>query len=427
MSALQDHPLRYELANELHARPFPSVKVPGFAVYLAIKQPKNAATRDREADRAHLLNLLDRFGAPHPKPGATHFFGEIGKHHLKWEQHTEFVTYTVFGDQASDRAFDPALFDVFPTDWLAAAPGARVTSALIRLERLDDEDQISEKLAEWMVPESLAVSYVLDQVAVMAGDFRIDAAGHMRFAIFAGKGTEDSRIGRIVQRVCEVETYKAMSMLGLARAQDLSRQMGPLHSELSGLVEDMSKPDSRAEQTLQGLLRISAKLEDLLSKSTFRFGATGAYGALVDQRIEVLRETRFRGRQTFAEFMMRRFDPAMRTVKSTENRLRDMAAAAIRAGELLRTQVDVERSAQNQRLMESMDKRADLQLRLQKTVEGLSVVAISYYAVNLVSYAAYPIFEHLHLGKGMATAVLTPPVVLAVWYLVHRIRQSVDH
>ena len=88
--------------------------------------------------------------------------------------------------------------------------------------------------------------------------------------------------------------------------------------------------------------------------------------------------------------MMRRYEPAMRTVKSAERRLEQMAERAARAGELLRTRVDVERQAQNQGLLESMDRRADLALRLQHTVEGLSVVAISYYAVSLAAYVAAP-------------------------------------
>ena len=158
----------------------------------------------------------------------------------------------------------------------------------------------------------------------------------------------------------------------------------------------------------------------------FRFGATWAYQAIVDQRIAVLREERFKGRQTFYEFMMRRYDPAMRTVRSTETRLTTLVDRARRAGELLRTKVDVERSAQNQALLESMDKRADLQLRLQKTVEGLSVVAISYYAVSLVGYLAYPLAEVVGMTKGALTALITLPVVGAVWYLVHRIRRSME-
>ena len=174
------------------------------------------------------------------------------------------------------------------------------------------------------------------------------------------------------------------------------------------------------------MLRHSAELERLDAQVAFRFGATWAYQAIVDQRIDVLREERFKGRQTFYEFMMRRYDPAMRTVRSTETRLTTLVDRARRAGELLRTKVDVERSAQNQALLESMDKRADLQLRLQKTVEGLSVVAISYYAVSLVGYLAYPLAEVVGMTKGALTALITLPVVGAVWYLVHRIRRSME-
>lgn len=426
MSPIADHPLRYALANELHARPFPTVRAPSRAAYLAIKPAQNAAARDREADRAHLIALLDRFGAQHPQPGATHYFGRIGKHDLKWESHTEFVTYTIFGEGVADRPFDAATFGIFPDDWLEAAPGTRVTSALIRIEVAPDDEEIARKAEEWFVPESLAIARVLDDQLIIAGDFRIDPAGHMRFAIFARPEAGARRIGRVVQRLCEIETYKAMSMLGLARARDLGPRMGAMDRQLSALVSDMCGPISHPAETLSSLLAISSELENIVAQSAFRFGATGAYESIVNQRIEVLREQRFGGRQTFGEFMMRRFDPAMRTVNSTEKRLQAMSDRALRAGDLLRTRVDVERSAQNQELLESMDRRADLQLRLQRTVEGLSVVAISYYAVNLVLYLLGPLEYADGLSKPILAAVSTPFVILGVWYMVRRIRRSVE-
>ena len=426
MSSIEDHPLRYELANELHARPFPSLDAPCWAAFLAIKQPSNAAARDREADRLHLLSLLDRFGTAHPKPGATHYFGEIGKYWLKWESHTEFVTYTIFGDGVAERPFDAARFDLFPGDWLAEAPGDRITSALIRVEMLEGDGGVGEKLADWFVPESLAASRVLDDTAIVAGDFRIDAAGHMRFAVFARPETGARRLGRVVQRLCEIETYKAMSMLGLARVRALAPGMGARDRELTDLMAQMGEEAPGADGTLRGLLAISSELERMLAQSSFRFGATGAYEAIVNQRIEVLREERFEGRQTFAEFMMRRFDPAMRTVKATEKRLHQMSDRAIRAGELLRTRVDVERSAQNQKLLESMDRRADQQLRLQRTVEGFSVAAISYYGVNLVSYLLLPAAEAVGVPKLWLMAAITLPVVGLVALAVRRIRQAVS-
>ena len=188
MAGLTEHPLRHAMANELHARPFPSLQAPCRAAYLAMKPTENAAGRDRSLDFAHLCALLDHYAAPHPEPGATHYFGQIGKYHLKWESHTEFVTYTIFADGVAAKPFDVDTFAFFPEDWLAKAPGARVTSALIRVEVQDGDDNIREKLRDWFVPESLAVSRVLDDDAVVAGDFRMDAGGHMRFAMFARPG-----------------------------------------------------------------------------------------------------------------------------------------------------------------------------------------------------------------------------------------------
>lgn len=425
MPRIKDHPLRYALVNELHARPFPDLPVPCQAVYVAIKEAEHAVNRDRAADRAHLLGLLDRHGSAHPQPDATHFSGLIGRHELKWESHTEFVTYTAFGDATSDRAFDPVEADVFPADWLAAAPGTRLTSVLIRVEEMPATDEaMLARLDSWFVPESLATSRVVDGAAVIAGDFRIDPAGHMRFVVFVQKGTGSRRVGRIVQRLCEIETYRAMSMLGLIRARNLSSRLNTIDPQLSQLISGLTETAQSPETVLHTLLEISAELESLAVQFSFRFGATGAYEAIVSQRISVLREVRLQGRQTFGEFMMRRYDPAMRTVKSVDKRLKSMAERAERAAELLRTRVDVERSAQNQRLLESMDARADLQLRLQTTVEGLSVVAISYYAVNLLAYIAYPVTDAAGLSKGVTMALITPLVILGVWAMVQRIKRK---
>jgi uncharacterized membrane-anchored protein len=197
-----------------------------------------------------------------------------------------------------------------------------------------------------------------------------------------------------------------------------------LDPQLSKLISGINSSEQSPDEVLHTLLKIAAELESLAVQFSFRFGATEAYEAIVNQRISVLRETRVGGRQTFGEFMMRRYDPAMRTVKSVDARLRSMAERATRAAELLRTRVDVERSAQNQKLLESMDARADLQLRLQTTVEGLSVVAISYYAVNLLAYVAYPFTEGAGISKGVTMALLAPLVMLGVWGMVRRIRNK---
>lgn len=425
MTPIDDHPLRYALANELHARPFPVAQAPCTVAFLAIKKPVAAVARDRAEDMAHLIDLLDRHGAQHPQPEATHYAGQIGRHWLKWEHHTEFVTYTAITQNVSDRAFNPADFEVFPPDWLMASPGQRVTSIMLRVVQRQDEGSTQAALADWFEPESLAVSRVLDDSAICASDFRIDPAGHMRFALFVSDGTGRRRTGRIIQRLCEIETYKAMSMLGFARVKSMMPRIGELDRQLTEVMGEMTKETTHPNDLLPQLLTTSTELETLSARCAFRFAATGAYEAIVHQRIEALREDRFLGRQTFADFMMRRYDPAMRTVKATERRLQALSDRAIRAGDLMRTRVDVERSAQNQALLESMDRRADLALRLQHTVEGLSVVAISYYAVSLAGYLLYPL-TNAGVSKGMLTAAVTLPVVLFVWFAIRRIRRKLE-
>lgn len=422
MLQIDDHPLRFKVANELHTRPFPIMEAPCTAAFIALKQKGDSATRDPQQEFAHLVELLDRHGAPHPQPNATHYYGQIGKNLLKWEQHTEFVTYTVFNEGLDPRPFEDEVFSSFPSDWLANAPGQRVTSVSLRIETTDDRDRISQRVKDWFVPESLAVSSVLDDAAVVAADFRIDPMGHQRFAIFPKGQTGGRRLGRIVQRLCEIETYKAMSMLGFSHAQNMGKQLNELDRQLTDLMGSMRSSDADAETTLHALLGIASEMETLSAQGSFRFGATGAYSAIVSQRIAALREERFHGRQSFAEFMMRRYEPAMRTVNSTELRLDALSSRSTRAANLLRTRVDVERSAQNQALLTSMDRRSDQQLQLQRTVEGLSVVAISYYAVSLAAYLLDPMGNVVGLSKGMMTALITLPVVALVWLILRRIR-----
>lgn len=428
--ALADHPERFNLANELHARPFPELNAPCRAAHLAIKPPHNAADRDRALDFAHLIALLDRYGAPHPPPGASHYSGNLGRGFLKWEMHTEFVTYTIFADQVSERPFSGENFALFPADWLASAPGAVVTSCLVRVESGGPDDlepRLSGDVLQWFVPESLAISRVVDGEAVIAADFHIDENRHTRIAVFAVPGIGSRRLGRIVQRLLEIETYKSMAMLTLPVARSVAGTVARLDTALSDIVADMAKGGGEEAETLDRLLKISAEIEHLSSTSAFRFGAAGAYEAIVNQRIAVLREERIGGRQIFAEFMTRRFDPAMRTCRSARERLQELSGRAERAANLLRTRVDVENQAQNSQVLHQMAKRAAMQLRLQETVEGLSVVAISYYAVTLGTYLLGPLVEPIGIEKSHLSALLVIPVAFGVWMMVRRVRARLGH
>ncbi len=419
---VQSHPQRYALSNELHARPFSQIDAPSRAACIALLSNGNA-----DEDRAFLRLLLDRFGASHPPDAADHHSVDLGKVQLKWERHTEFVTYTLFGKGVSDDPFSGGLAANFPKDWLEKSPGPLMTSLLLRIDGpmtiKKAESMANVEFQDWFVGESLAQSFVLDKDAVIASDFRIDAAGHTRFALLAIGQVGQRRLGRIVQRLIEIETYKAMAMLTLPIAKDVFARLGPLNNEISDVVRSLSQGEGTSKEGLENLLSIAAQIESLNADHSFRFSAAEAYSTIVSQRINILREERLLGGQTFGEFMMRRFDPAMRTCSSARARLDETSNRAARASDLLSTRVNVRTNQQNRALLEQMDNRAALQLRLQETVEGLSVVAISYYGTNLLASLLYPAAGRFGFDKSYLTAALVIPVVLAVWAMMRRVRK----
>ncbi len=420
---LKNDPERYQLSNELHARPFPTLTAPCRAIFLGIR-PDGAAERDHEVDRRHLIDLLDRHGCPHPAPGAQHYAGEFGRGSLKWESHTEFVTYTIFAPGVSQATFSADSLSMFPEDWLAGINGQIVSAAMVRIEEVETpeaaEADFINRMSEHFAPESLSTGFVVDREALVASDFRIHEDGLSRILVYAIKGVGPRRLGRIVQRVLEIESYKSFALLSLPVAREIAGRVTEIDNRLAEIKDRTGEPRAM----LEALTDLASEVERLSTQSAFRFGAAGAYEAIVHDRIAVLREERMRGRQLYSEFMTRRFDPAMRTCRSAERRLKDLSDRVARASDLLSTRVNVAVEAQNQALLASMDKRAALQLRLQQTVEGLSVVAISYYAVSLAAYFLAPIAKLGGIDKTWTMAGLTPVVLLLVWRMVGKIRKS---
>lgn len=425
---LNHHPLRYRLTNELHARPFTPLVAPARGAHVAFKQKENAAERDPAGDLAHLVSFLERHGGPRPAEDAQHFFHNFGHFTLTWERHTEFVSYTIYVPGAGDTPFDGAAAKLFPQDWLDEAPGSVISASHLHIEQTPNPEAAGARMKElssFFNGESLTAAYICEKDGLIFGDFRIHEDGFSRFAILVCGELGAQRLGRAAQRVLEVETYRSAAMLTLPIARRISRRLAEIDRQLSDLTSHFAQVGATSE-LLDKLTELSIEIEATLARSAFRFGAAGAYAEIVDNRVAILREQRVGGYQLFSEFMLRRFHPAMRTCRSTQIRLEDLAGRASRAADLLRTRINHSMQEQNQKLLTSMNQRAHLQLRLQETVEGLSIVAISYYAVSLASYILAPFGKYLGVEKTTLTAALAIPVILGVWVMARRVKKRLQ-
>ncbi|EWY37582.1 membrane protein [Skermanella stibiiresistens SB22] len=420
---LKDHALRETLANEVHARPAESLRAPLRASHFAMLSGEGAG----ESDRAHLARLCERAGVAPPPPGATHHSADLGTCRIKWERHTEFSSYTVFRPGGSGDSFTDTALGAVPPEWLAGVAGEMLAG--VHLALLPSDSPLAS-------PEGLQGVFGSDGFvgARMAGggstgwtDFRIHADGFGRY-VLADHGMKPRQAGRLVQRLIEIDTYRMMALMALPLARGVLPRIRSIEAELATLTERTTRIARMEDEQalLQQLSKLAAEAEQTAAETTYRFAAARAYSDLVSRRISELREDRIEGMQTIAEFMARRLTPAVSTCEAVAKRQESLSARIGRASNLLRTRVDLAVEEQNRDLLRSMDRRASLQLRLQETVEGLSVVAISYYLIGIVSYLAKALKGiGLPINPDLAVGLAVPVVLMLVWQGVRRIRKVV--
>ena len=417
--SLSEHSLRRSLAGEVHARPYEQIAAPVRASHLAIVHDGLSAAEER----TFLNEVLAIHGAEAPADSTNHFTRDLGALRLRWERHTEFSTYTFLRFDAFEAPFAEPALALVPVEWLERLPGKVMVATHLVVERTE---RGPDDIAQLFDGNPLVASRVVGAAAEVWADFRLHADGFGRLWV-RDRGLTRGQTGRVLQRLLEIETYRMMALLAFPPARQAGSEMTAMDTTLSAIVTELADPevDQNDRELLERLTGLAAQAERLDATTSFRLGAAQAYWAIVNQRIDDLREERIPGLQTIREFMDRRLAPAMKTCESAAERLQILARRVARAGDLLRTRVDIALEEKNRDLLRSMNRRAHLQLRLQETVEGLSVVAISYYLLGLVQYGAKGLKgTGLPVDPDIAALVALPLILGAVMLGVRRLRRA---
>ncbi|MFO1425191.1 MAG: DUF3422 domain-containing protein [Candidatus Competibacteraceae bacterium] len=425
---LREHPLRDELDQEFHARPFERLETPRSISHLALLSGPGREAIDR--DRAHVARLCARFGAPPPAPSAVHLSVDCGSFRLKWERHSEFSAYTFIGPASTEQApFAAPAIELPPPDWLAELFGELLVATHLALRGEPNPAPTLENLRGLFDTPDINGCRAADDAATVWSDFRVASDGFTRILVL-DRGLRATQAGRLVQRLLNIETYRLTAMLAFPLARRVGTEITRIENRLTVLAGgiNLAAGLERDRALLAELSELAAEMERLTASTTYRFGASRAYYALVERRIAELREHRLPSVQTLREFTDRRLAPAMRTVEAVRERQDSLSGRIARAANLLRTRVDVALEHQNRDLLHSMDRRAHLQLRLQETVEGLSVVVLSYYLVGLVSYAAKALSKlGLPLNPDLVAGLAIPVAMVTVGFGIRRLRHHLAH
>jgi uncharacterized membrane-anchored protein len=429
-----NHDLRRSLADEVHARPPAPVAVPAVVSCLALFDTDAAAVFDCVAQ------LARRYAADTPTPSG-HAIVDLPDVRVKWERHGEFSSLTFVrplrGAEADLATLDhyPTAFAALPADWLAALPGRTVAAADIVLlpAGAGNDNALRAQAAPWFVRDALAGSRVLDDAALIFTDFVLPPdSSRTRWLVLDRQGMSRAQTARVVQRIIEIEIYRMTALLAFPLAREAFPELNRIEQRLAEITAATAALHGRGEpkqtqdeerRLLDELTGIAAEVERSVAATSFRFSAGEAYWNLVQARVREFREQRIGDLRTLGGFLSRRLAPAMNSCAAAERRQEELSARIERASALLRTRVDVAREEQNQQLLAAMERRGKVALRLQQTVEGLSVAALTYYLVGLVGYGVKPlkqIFPNLNTDWVVAASI--PVLAFLVWRAVGRLR-----
>lgn len=410
------HADRAAAVDEVHARPHPLLHAPRALLQIAFMTEGDLAR-----DKAAMSALSQRLGIAEPDH-ATPLHGltwDDGNLHC--EKHTEFSTY-LWSAALDPQTGEPCGENPFRHGFIVPGPVVSGISLKLLPWTAKAEAEISR-----FDPVSLCYSLVETGSAAILTDFQQDAEGLTHILILI-RNLTPTQAGALAQRLLEIETYRILALLALPLTRSMTSDLRRMEARLAAITDEMCTglvDRRKSDVLLAELTRLAAELEANVAANLYRFGASKAYYEIVEERLGVLAEETVPGYRTWQDFLHRRIAPAMRTCQSVKERQDKLSDKLTRAISLLHSWIDVELERQNRDLLAAMNNRAKLQLRLQQTVEGLSVAAISYYVVSLLAYWLKGIPGlHTVVTPGLAITILVPIVVLVIWWTVRRIRHA---
>lgn len=417
------HPSRETLYAEMHSRPFQVLPSPAQVSYLAILLSPEQKQKEFDVFCA----LYEDFGQVPPLEDGVCFDVDFGEFRIRRDKHLEFTSYMVITTKDSPNGhFVDTPLGLLPKDWLAAIPGTVI--AAFHVEVADARTQPEPDLFEvkgYFEEMRLVGSRPQNGDAQVWTTFQLHSDGCGRFLIY-NKNMSDSQLGRMVQRVVEIETYRLFALLALPIARKYNPQLAQMDQQLAMMTARLAdaKEELDEQALLTELINMAAWVEAARAQTTFRFSATNAYHDLVIKNLNELKEDEVSGHLTITEFMTRRLTPAVRTCKATGEHLENLSRRIDRVSDMMRTQVEMSIQSQNQSLLASMDRRSKIQLAMQHTVEGLSVAAISYYSIGLLKFLIQALYDRgVHFDKSLAMGIAVPIVVGGVWLATHQIHK----
>ncbi len=365
---MRNHVLRNEISQEVHARPFQKLYPEMGVVHVAA----TCDAEDRVALQDSLSKVMLENSIPLPDDLSRFFHASGETMAVRYEPHNEFYTLTLYQlDERSTGRLHP---------YWKNFPGAMLCGVEILFE---DQSAGVPNPKDYFSNRQVSGSLVMGGAAKVWTDFYPAGEDGLVRILVQNVSLLSFQAGRLIQRLCEIETYRHTALLALPDAKLVMPQLTEMDKQLAKITHEIAS-SSNSQDLLTELMLLAARLEELSADTANRFSASEAYFTVLDNRITELREARIEGLQTMAQFVERRLDPARKTCRSAKERIERLSIRIARATELIRSQVDLSIEQQNQQLLSGLNDRSRRQLRLQAKLESFTIIVVTYYAFDLL-------------------------------------------
>lgn len=417
-----EHPLRRQVVSEMHLRRWPSFALP--CLILQWVRVAAASVLDDEA-----LIIARAAGASCEAAAVPHFSGILeGNITFAWERHSEGSTVTIFYEPLDELDLLESL--AIPALLAAIAWGESLPGAVLRATRIwavESDEIVGRVLPALQFCQDELVSCHLKGQARLWSDFRLQDDGYGQLVV-ASNGVDISDFTRLVHRLQELGNYRNRALLGLPVAKQNWPLLDRIEVRLQELADIIVSGTDTDDSLHAQLSRLSLDLMAISTAVNYRMSATAAYAVLVDERLQDLDCSPIPGFASLADFTQRRFLPAVRTCAALTARERQLSQRAGQITSLLRTRIETRIENQNAHLLRSMEQSSSMQLRLQQLVEGLSVVALSYYLLGLVTYGLKGFGNgYSGIDPDRIIAWLILPTLIGTWLALQFAKRRLIH
>lgn len=395
----EQHADRTDIQAEVHARPPLSIDMEEAEVWhwVIMENPAQPETWPPGID-----------------PNKRHQVMPLTDGLLRFERHTEFVSLTFLGQKRPS----PDTLRLIGTCSGRQLAGSRV---LIRPE-------FDQSCHDLFTGDRLYGGSSVTEGIQVATDFQVGADAMVNYVV-TGFFIDPATRGLTVKWIMEMEMYRMAALLGLPEIRRATTELGALEHAAAEATRDLSEADDdNLGQAITSIADILSRVAVLRESLRYRIAASRAYNGVVEARLESLAEQRFNERRTLKAFVDSRLTPAISTINAFDARLNQLDVAVRQTMSLARTRLDFVNQEQSAKLLMSMETRARQQVHLAQAVEGLSVAAITYYAVGLIGYILKGIPGDSLIGiyDPVIVAVSIPTIAILVWRATRAARKKIN-